>query len=308
MLAGSGNDSPIPSEVNMALRALSSLVSRRAVLGAGLLTLVLFPAAGSAASLKEIQARGYMTVATEDDYAPFEFVEGGKPKGFHHDVVAELKKYAKFEIRQEILPWTGLLAAVSTGKYDTAITGSIVSQERLQVFNFAAPIAGATHYYIRRVKDDRIKSVADLNGLTVGVQAGSVLLSRLPELTAMLKKTGGKLGKVVEYTSYPEIYEDLANGRLDYAVNGIINATALVKERGNVFAIGQPVSGAGFHAWPVPKANNDLLAYLTEFVAHLRTTGKLAELQKRWFGTAFPDLPKEPIRSFEQYKKLAGLE
>lgn len=283
----------------MSLRLLSSLV---------FLAVFLLPVASSAGSLKEIQARGYMTVATEDDYAPFEFVEGGKPKGFHHDVVAELKKYAKFEIRQEILPWTGLLAAVSTGKYDTAITGSIVSQERLQVFNFAPPIAGATHYYIKRVKDDRIRGVADLNGLTVGVQAGSVLLSRLPELAAMLKKTGGKLGKVVEYTSYPEIYEDLANGRLDYAVNGIINATALVKERGNVFAIGQPVSGAGFHAWPVPKGNEDLLAYLTQFVAHLRQTGKLAELQKKWFGTTFPDLPAQPIRSFEQYKKLAGLE
>ena len=283
----------------MSLRFLSSLV---------FLAMFLLPVASSAASLKEIQARGYMTVATEDDYAPFEFVEGGKPKGFHHDVVAELKKYAKFEIRQEILPWTGLLAAVSTGKYDTAITGSIVSQERLQVFNFAPPIAGATHYYIKRAKDDRIKSVADLNGLTVGVQAGSVLLSRLPELAAMLKKTGGRLGKVVEYTSYPEIYEDLANGRLDYAVNGIINATALVKERGKIFAIGQPVSGAGFHAWPVPKGNDDLLAYLTEFVAHLRKTGKLAELQKKWFGTEFPDLPQEPIRSFEQYKRLAGLE
>jgi polar amino acid transport system substrate-binding protein len=275
----------------------------------GLLALMLFPfvTGASAASLKDIQARGYMTVATEDDYAPFEFVEAGKPKGFHHDVVAELKKYAKFEIRQEILPWTGLLAAVSTGKYDTAITGAIVSQERLQVFNFVAPIAAATHYYIKRANDNRIKSVADLNGLIVGVQAGSVLLSRLPELEAMLKKTGGKLGKVVEYTSYPEVYEDLANGRLDYAVNGIINATSLVKERGKVFAIGQPVSGAGFHAWPVPKGNEDLLVYLTDFVAHLRKSGKLAELQQKWFGTTFPDLPTEPIRSFEQYQKLTGV-
>lgn len=292
----------------MSVSSLSPAISRRAFFGAGLLALVLFPAAASTASLKEIQARGYMIVATEDDYAPFEFVEGGQPKGFHHDVVAELKKYADFEIRQEILPWTGLLAAVSTGKYDTAITGSIVSQERLEVFNFAAPIAEATHYYIKRANDDRIKSVADLNGLTVGVQAGSVLLSRLPELDAMLKKTGGKLGKVVEYTSYPEIYEDLANQRLDYAINSIINTQVLVKERGNVFAMGQPVSGAGFHAWPVPKGNDDLLQYLNEFVAHLRTTGKLAELQKKWFGTDFPNLPTEPILNFAQYKKLAGME
>src|SRR2546422_10451189 len=80
----------------MSLRFLSSLA---------FLAVLLFPVATSAASLKEIQARSYMTVATEDDYAPFEFVEGGKPKGFHHDVVAELKKYAQFEIRQGILPW-----------------------------------------------------------------------------------------------------------------------------------------------------------------------------------------------------------
>jgi polar amino acid transport system substrate-binding protein len=292
----------------MSVSIFSCAVSHRAALGVGILALALLPAVACAASLKEIRARGYMTVATEDDYAPFEFVEGGQPKGFHHDVVAELKKYANFEIRQEILPWTGLLAAVSTGKYDTAITGSIISQERLQVFNFVAPVAEATHYYIKRANDDRIKTVADLNGLTVGVQAGSVLLSRLPELDAMLKKTGGKLGRVVEYTSYPEVYEDLANRRLDYAVNSIINTKALVKERGNVFAMGQPVSGAGFHAWPLQKGNDDLLQYLNEFVAQLRKTGRLAELQQKWFGTDFPNLPTEPILSFEQYKKLAGME
>ena len=292
----------------MSVCFVSSPMTRRLALCLGLFALGLIPVTVNAASLKEIQARGYMTVATEDDYAPFEFVEAGKPKGFHHDVVAELKKYAKFEIRQEILPWTGLLAAVSTGKYDTAITGAIVSQERLNVFNFVAPVAGATHYYIKRANDDRIKSVKDLNGLTVGVQAGSVLLSRLPELDAMLKKTGGKLGKVVEYTSYPEAYKDLENKRIDYVVNSIINATSLIKERGSVFAMGQPVSGPGFHAWPVPKGNDDLLNYLNQFVAHLRSTGKLAELQTKWFGTAFPDLPKEPIKSFDQYKKLAGMQ
>lgn len=280
----------------------------RSALYMSVLALLLFPLAASAASLKEIEARGYMTVATEDDYAPFEFVEAGQPKGFHHDVVAELRKYAKFEIRQEILPWTGLLAAVSTGKYDTAITGSIISRERLEVFNFVAPIAGATHHYIKRANDDRIKSVADLSGRTLGVQAGSVLLSRLPELEVMLQKTGGKIGEVIEYTSYPEIYEDLANGRLDYTINSIINATALIKERGNVFAMGEPVSGAGFHGWPVPKGNEELLMYLNDFVAHLRETGKLAELQQKWFGTTFPDLPTQPIRSYEEFKKLAGLE
>src|SRR3546814_15281786 len=135
-----------------------------------------------------------MNIATEDNYAPFEFVEGGTPKGFTHDVVAELRKYAKFEVRQDILPWSGLLASVRAGKYDAAITGSIVSVARLRVFDFTMPTASAQHFYITRKGDDRITGVKDMSGLTVGFQAGRVLLSRLTELAQRRKKTGGKLG------------------------------------------------------------------------------------------------------------------
>jgi polar amino acid transport system substrate-binding protein len=260
----------------------------------------------NAASLAEIKERGYITIATEDNYAPFEIMKEGEPTGFTHDVVAELRDYADFEIRQEIMPWSGLLTAVRSGKYDAAITGSIVSKPRLRVFDFSVPTASAQHYYIKRKDDDRIQSVADLDAMTVGVQAGSVLLSRLPELEAMLEETGGELGKVVEYTSYPEIYADLANGRLDYTVNSVISAKSLIAERGDEFAMGEPVSGPGFHAYPVPEGNPELLEYISDFVLHLRDSGKLAELQEKWFGQAFPDLPREPITSVEKFDALTA--
>lgn len=287
----------------------NSRQARRGLLSAvALAAAVLLPAAASAASLEEIRERGYMHVATEDNYAPFEIMEGDTPTGFTHDVMAELREYADFEIRQDILPWSGLLAAVRAGKYDMAVTGSIVSEPRLRVFDFTVPTASAQHFYIKRADDDRIDSVADLDGLTVGVQAGSVLLSRLPELEAMLEETGGSLGRVVEYTSYPEIYEDLANGRLDYTVNSVISAQSLIRERGDEFAIGQPVSGPGFHAYPVPKGNEDLLEFMNGFILEMKESGKLAELQEKWFGQAFPDLPEEPITSVEKYRELISVD
>lgn len=276
------------------------------LLAAGLVTVTLLSPGAHAASLKEIQERGYMRIATEDNYAPFEIMKDGKASGFSNDMVAELKKYADFEIRQDILPWSGLLASVRAGKYDAAITGAIISVERLRVFDFTMPTASAQHYYIKRVGDNRIKGINDLSGLTVGVQAGSVLLSRLPELDAMLVKNGGKLGEVVEYTSYPEIYEDLANKRLDYAVNSIVSAQNLVAKRGDTFEIGQPVSGPGFHAYPVPRGNDGLLEYLNGFITHLYNNGRLAELQQKWFGRTFSDLPREPITTVEQFQKLTA--
>lgn len=293
---------------NMKMPGYSVFIRPVRYLLAGLVIAAVAPVAVHAASLKEIKERGFMKIATEDNYAPFEIMKDGKASGFTNDVVAELKKYADFDIRQEIMPWSGLLASVRAGKFDCAITGSIVSEERLRVFDFTMPTASAQHYYIKRKGDDRIQAVKDLNGLTVGVQAGSVLLSRLPELEEMLEETGGELGEVVEYTSYPEIYEDLSNGRLDYTVNSIVSAQDLISKRGDAFELGEPVSGPGFHAYPVPKGNEDLLEYLNGFITHMRESGKLAELQEKWFGRAFADLPQQSIKSVEEFEKLTAVQ
>ena len=266
--------------------------SRRLALGllAALFAMPALIGAAKAAGLDEIKKRG-LIVATEDDFRPFEFVKDGKPTGFDNELIEDMRKYAPFEINQQILPWTGILAGVSTGKYDVAITAAIITKERKQSLDFTSPIADATHYYVKRKDDKSISSIKDLNGKTVGVQAGSALLARLPELGAMLEKEGGKLGKVVEYTSYPEAYQDLALGRVDYVVNTVINLQTLVAEKPAVFELGQPVSGKSFPAWAVAKGNTELLEFLNGFIAKEKENGRFAELQKKWFGQDFPNLP-----------------
>ena len=267
-------------------------ISRRLALGladALLATPALFGGA-QAGSMDEIKTRG-LIVATEDDFRPFEFVKDGKATGFDNELIEDMRKSAPFEIKQQILPWTGILAGVSTGKYDAAITAVIITKERLASLEFTSPIADATHFYLKRKGDKSISSIKDLNGKTVGVQAGSALLARLPELGTMLEKEGGKLGKVVEYTSYPEAYQDLALGRVDYVVNTVINLQTLVAEKPGVFELGQAVSGKSFPAWAVAKGNTELLTFLNGFIAKQKETGRFAELQKKWFGEAFPSLP-----------------
>jgi polar amino acid transport system substrate-binding protein len=267
-------------------------LSRRLALGvaAALLAVPALFSAAQAAGMDEIKKRG-LIVATEDDFRPFEFVKDGKATGFDNEMIDDLRKYASFQINQQILPWTGILAGVSTGKYDAAITAVIITKERLASLDFTSPIADATHFYVKRKDDKSISSIKDLNGKTVGVQAGSALLARLPELGAMLEKEGGKLGKVVEYTSYPEAYQDLALGRVDYVVNTVVNLQTMVAEKPGVFELGQAVSGKSYPAWAVAKGNTELLSFLNGFIAKEKETGRFAELQKKWFGEAFPNLP-----------------
>jgi polar amino acid transport system substrate-binding protein len=249
----------------------------------------------NAASLDEIKKRGFLVAATEDDYPPFEFVKEGQPQGLDHALIGELKKSAPFEIRDQILPWQGLLAGVTTGKYDIAISAALITEERAKSLDFTMPIADGTHYYVIRKGDTRIKDIPDLAGKTVGVQQGSALAAALPELDAMLKKTGGTLGTVKEYASYPEAYQDLANGRLDYVINTVVTIASLVRDRPDVFAMGKPVSQTAYHAWAVKKGNAELLVFIDNFLAEQRKNGTMSALQEKWLGKSFPNLPDKPL-------------
>ncbi|BCP54025.1 amino acid ABC transporter substrate-binding protein [Kaistia sp. 32K] len=247
-----------------------------------------------AANLDEIKSKGSMTVATEDNYKPFEFIEDGTPKGLDHALLALLKQQSSFTVEQQIIPWTGLLPGVTSGKYDVALTAAVITPERVKSLDFTMPIAEATQYYVVRQDEAGIKSVADLSGKTVGVQSGGASYAALSDLKEMLAKTGGQLGTVQQYTSFPEAYQDLANGRLDYVINGVVNLTSLTKEQPGMFKMGQAVARPAYAAWAVQKGNADLLAYLDDFLLKARKSGDLYQLQQEWLGTTFKDMPETP--------------
>jgi len=251
--------------------------------------------AAHAATLEQIQAKGVMTVATEDDYRPFEYVEDGKPLGLDHALLEQLRKSAGFKIEQNIMPWSGLLPGVTTGKYDVALTAVVVTPERAKSLDFAMPIAEATQYYVVRAQETRIKSVADLAGKTVGVQAGGGSFAALDNLRKLLAASGGSLGKVVQYASFPEAYQDLANGRVDYVINGAPNLASLIKEHPDRFKLGSAVGTPTYAAWAVAKGNTALLNYLNQFLAKARADGSLYALQRKWLGMTFESLPVSPL-------------
>src|SRR5580692_8465437 len=273
---------------------ITSGLTRRGLL-IGSAAALAMPAAANAATLAEVKKRGYMTVATEDDFRPFEFTVDGKPTGYDQELLEAFKKKVGFEVRQDIIPWTGILPGVSTGKYDAAVTAVLVTQERMKTLDFCAPVAESVDYYLKRKGDKKIQSIKDLSGLPLGVEAGSAMLKMLPQLDDMLKATGGKLGKIVPYQGYPEAYQDLAVGRVDYVVNTFLSLATVAKERPTVFELGEAVSKPTYIAWAVQKGNTELLKVFNDFLLGARKDGSMYALQKKWFDTTFENMSVEPV-------------
>ncbi len=247
------------------------------------------------ATLEQIKQRGYMVVATEDDYPPFEYVVGGTPMGYDHELLAILRKTAPFEIRQEILPWQGILPGVASGKYDVALTAAVITDERAKSLDFTMPIAESTMAYVKRKGDSSINSIKDLSGKTLGVQQGGASFQVLPDLEAELKKTGGKLGNIVQYGAFSEAYQDLVNKRLDAVIHNIVSLSTLVSEKPAVFELGQRVGQKSYAAWAVQKGNRSVIDFLNKFIAQQKASGNLKQLQAKWLKINFEDLPSQPM-------------
>jgi polar amino acid transport system substrate-binding protein len=268
-------------------------LSRRDVL-LGSAAALAMPAIARAATLAEIKSRGYMTVATEDDFRPFEFTKDGKPTGYDQELLELFKKTVGFEVRQDIIPWTGILPGVTTGKYDAAVTAVLVTQERMKTLDYCSPVAESVDFYLKRKVDKKIQGIKDLSGLPLGVEAGSAMLKMLPQLDDMLKATGGSLGKIVSYQGYPEAYQDLALGRIDYVVNVWLSLQTIAKEKPDTFEVGEAVSKPTYIAWPVVKGNTDLLALMNAFLLGARKDGSMYALQKKYFDTSYEKMPEAP--------------
>jgi polar amino acid transport system substrate-binding protein len=245
--------------------------------------------------LDQIKKRGYLVVATEDDYPPFEFLVNGKPTGFDHELLDRLRKVVPFEIRQEVLPWQGILPGVAEGKYDVALTAAVITDERAKLLNFTMPIAESTIAYITRKDDDSIKTLHDLSGKTLGAQQGGASFAAVPDLEAKLKQQGGAIGRVKQYRSFAEAYQDLLNERLDAVLHNIVSLSVLVDEKPAIFGLGERVSRKSYAAWAVKKGNQPLLNLLNSFLSNQQEQGELKPLQEKWLKISFKHLPTQPL-------------
>jgi polar amino acid transport system substrate-binding protein len=261
------------------------------LVGACLVTIGL--TAALAGGLDDIKARGHMVIATEDDFNPFEFIKDGVSTGYDNDLFNEVKKQLPFPVEQQVIPWAGILPGVTSGKYDMAMTGVLVTAVRKPTFDFASPVAQSTTFYITKAGSS-VTSASELNSKTVGAQAGSAMLADLKAFDTELKAKGGPgIKQIVEYQSNPEAYQDLAIGRTDAVVNTEINLRTLLKERPGVFALGQAVGQPVYIAWALRKDNKDTLKLVDDALIATRKSGKMYELQTKWFGTTFKDMPPD---------------
>jgi polar amino acid transport system substrate-binding protein len=267
------------------------LVKIGSLLLAALFLATLSTAPAWADLLEQVKAKGEIVIGTEAAFPPFEFVQDGKIEGYSADLLAEIMKdLPGVKANRLDVPWQGILPGLAAGKFDFIVTSVTATKERYERYSLSLPIADATVALLVRADSD-IKTPEDSADKIVASQTGSAQLQALQGLGEKLAAAGKKFSDVREYVSFDEAYADLAAGRVDAVAQSFPNLADAVKKRPDAFRIITPPFGPKvYFSWAArnDEGSKSLSAFFDEGLRKLNTSGKMEELQKKWFGFAMP--------------------
>jgi polar amino acid transport system substrate-binding protein len=246
-------------------------------------------------ALARVKAAGTLKVGTETAFAPFDFIDAGEHTGLNVDLFAEIGKELGVTIEWVVLPWEGVLPGLEAGKFDMVAGPATITKARVERYRFTPPIAEATVAILKKAGDTTITKPADIAGKAIGVGKATAQLAQLVTYSDTLPTKVD----VREYPGFTESYADLAAGRIAGVANSLPNIAFVASQRKDTFEVVLPPFGQksyfGFIGTK-DAAHAPLMDAIDAALLKMKGDGRLAEMQKKWFGASFdtPDSVPDP--------------
>jgi polar amino acid transport system substrate-binding protein len=226
---------------------------------------------------------GTLIVASAYPDPPFDIVAHGKFSGFDLELMgaicAELK-LAMRPVRYSGSDFNGIFDGLADRSYDAVISGTTITPDRAKRFLFSKPYLTFNQgIAVNRDRTPLVASVAELRGLTAGIQHGNT-----SDFVAKRLKSEGIIADV-RYYPYDGIglaLDDLEAGRIGLVIKLFPVISWLVKDRPKLAVVLQVPTheelGIAF-----AKNNQPLRDAVDGALDVVKRNGTFAALQARWF-------------------------
>ncbi len=127
-----------------------------------------------------IQKDGKIIIATEGQFAPFNYFKGTELTGFEVEVANLVARKMNLKVEWKTLGFDALLTGLAQDRWDVAIASHGVTEERSKAVTFATP-----HYCSGGMvisMDPAIRAGKDLAGKVVAVQTGTSYLENVKKV------------------------------------------------------------------------------------------------------------------------------
>jgi cystine transport system substrate-binding protein len=258
---------------------LMKFASLKKILTAGLIGLTCVAATAHAEDLlDQVKARGTLRIGLEGTFPPFNSkdTKTGELVGFDVDIAKAVA--TKLGVKPEFITteWSGIIAGLQAGKFDVIVNQVGVTDARKQVLDFSPAYTYSGAELIQRKNDDRqFKTLEELKGHKLGVGLGTNYMD-------MAKAVGGI--DIKTYPGAPEYLRDLADSRIDAALNDRLMVAYLLKQSNLPLKAGAMVGTGNPSAIPFKKGNPKFAKAIDDAMTQLEADGTFAKISDKWFG------------------------
>jgi ABC-type amino acid transport substrate-binding protein len=226
---------------------------------------------------------GTLIVASAYPDPPFDIMTDGEPGGFDLELMgaicAELK-LAMHAVRYGGADFNGIFTGLADRSYDAVISGTTITPERAKLVLFSKPYLTFNQgIAVNRERTPHVATIADLRGLTAGIQDGNT-----SDIVARRLKAEGTLADI-RYYPYDKIgtaLDDLEAGHIGLVIKLFPVISWLVKDRPRL-AVALQVPTHEELGIAFAKDNSALRDAVDRALATIKRSGTFATLHARWF-------------------------
>ncbi|MEA4891415.1 MAG: amino acid ABC transporter substrate-binding protein [Peptococcaceae bacterium] len=237
-------------------------------------------AAGGETPEGQGEAGRKFVMGLDDSFAPMGFRdENGNIAGFDVDLATEVCKRLGYELVLQPIDWDSKEVELDTGNIDCIWNGFSVTPERQESMEMSVPYIANAQVIITK-KDSGITAKADLAGKEIGVQKGSSAKDAVEgdELIDII-------GKMSEYPTNVDAFNDLVAGRLSAVVADVVIAKYYM---GTDAYAGLEIIGDALapedYAVGFKKGNTELKDAVEGALKEMVADGTAAQISTKWFG------------------------
>ena len=230
-------------------------------------------AAVQARTIEAIQKDGTILLATEGQFAPFNYFKGSTLSGFEVEVAELVAKKMGLKVTWKTIGFDALLTGLKQDRWDLVIASHGITPERAQAVTFTVP-----HYCSGGVviaMDPAIRTAKDLTGKIVAVQTGTSYLSNVQ-----------KVASIKEVKNFPtdvDARSALVSKRVDAWVTDRFVAKEIAAKNPTVgFKLGELVFVEQIAA-AVSKGNTGLADAWNKALAATQADGSYAAISTKYF-------------------------
>jgi len=219
----------------------------------------------------EGESKGTLIMATNAEFPPYEFHDGGDIVGIDVEIAAAIAAEMGMDFEVEDIAFDSIIPEVTSGKADFGAAGMTVTEDRKQSVDFSDSYATATQVIIVKEDNTEITGAADLTGKTIGVQLGTT-----GDIYA-----SDEDATVEQYNKGFEAVQALTQGKIDCVIIDNEPAKVFVAENEGLKILDEAYTTEEY-AICVKKGNTELLEGINAAIASLKESGELQKIVDKY--------------------------